>query len=166
MEKGNLPRTIERSLDLFETFVSIVLFTIMFAAIVAQVFSRYVLRQPLTWPYELSIYCYIYIVFLGAGVAARRDSHIVFELFFERFRPRTRLIITIITNLFIVAVLAPVLRAGISYMTFIGDLTSSALRIPVKLLVLAFPVGMGLVVLFLLVRAVAAARELAREPRT
>lgn len=131
------------------SIISILLFCGMFGAIIIQVVYRYILKSPLTWPYEFSIYCYIYIVFFGAGMAARRNSHIVFELFYERFSKKIRLTISIISNIFIIIILMLILRSSYSFIEFMGDVRSSALGIPFYIVLSSFPLGMALIALYL-----------------
>ncbi len=135
--------------DWIEAALSVLFFTGMFGAIVVQVFSRYVLQTPLVWPYELSIYCFIYIVFVGAGMAARCDSHIVFEMIYDRFSRKNQLLIRIATNLFVIAVFLSVFPSTFSFIKFMWHVKSSSLGIPMFLILLSFPFGMGLIVLYL-----------------
>lgn len=60
----------------------VVALLVMFVAIIVQVFFRY-LFTPLIWPFELSIFMYICLIYLGAALAARRDSHVAFDVLFN-----------------------------------------------------------------------------------
>lgn len=125
----------------------------MFGAILIQVFYRYVLKAPLIWPYEVSIYCYIYTVFIGAAMAARRRSLIAFDLLYRRFTKRTGLLVDAATNLLISIVLIMVLQPTVPYIELIGSAPSSGLGIPLGYVLSAFPLGMGLVTVSLCIHA-------------
>jgi TRAP-type C4-dicarboxylate transport system permease small subunit len=41
-----------------------------------QVVLRYVFNEPFTWAEELSRYCFVWIVYLGAAIASKRAAHL------------------------------------------------------------------------------------------
>ncbi len=131
-----------------ESALSVLFFAGMFGAIIIQVFFRYVLKAPLVWPYELSIFCFIYIVFFGAAIASRRRSHISFGMVFDRMSPKTQLAINILTNVFIVMIILLIFPSTISFIIFMGKIKSSSMGIPMYVVLLSFPLGMGLIVLY------------------
>lgn len=61
---------------------------VMMAAIViimgAQVVARYVFGHPFVWAEEISTYLFIWIVFLGSGLAFQRRAHIALDYFVRR----------------------------------------------------------------------------------
>lgn len=67
---------------------------------------RYIFKTPLTWSYELSIICFLWVSFLGAALAFAKNGHISFEFFILKmpYRIRTKIfyikeIVTFITVL-------------------------------------------------------------------
>jgi TRAP-type C4-dicarboxylate transport system permease small subunit len=52
---------------------------IMSLAILLQVFCRYVLNAPLTWPEELAVLLFAWMIFLGAALVQGSDSHIAID---------------------------------------------------------------------------------------
>ena len=46
------------------------------AMVGVQVVSRYFFNQPMAWVEELSTYCFIWTVFVGASIALKQDRHI------------------------------------------------------------------------------------------
>lgn len=62
---------------------------IMSLAILLQVFCRYVLNAPLTWPEELAVLTFGWMIFLGAALVQGSDSHISIDTL--RRRAGTRL---------------------------------------------------------------------------
>jgi TRAP-type C4-dicarboxylate transport system permease small subunit len=143
-----------------ENVLGVLFFVGMFGAVSIQVFSRYALGHPLVWPFEFSIYCYIYIVYIGSVMATRRRSHVAFDIVHERLPRRARLLVRIIGNMFIVAVLLTVLPSSIEYISFVGYVRSSALDIHWSWVLAIFPVSMGLVVIHLSAWTVRYIREL------
>jgi TRAP-type transport system small permease protein len=53
-------------------------------AMLLQVFRRYVLNAPLSWPEELAVLMFGWMILLGAAVVQRRDGHISIDLLRRR----------------------------------------------------------------------------------
>lgn len=145
-----------------ESALSVLFFTGMFGAIIIQVFFRYVLKNPLVWPYEFSVYCFIYIVFFGAAVASRRNTHIAFGMIYDRMSVRKQLVISAVSNVFIAAVILMTFPSTFSFIRFMGTVTSSAMGIPMYLILSCFPLGLGLIALYVLLWAMKDIRECMR----
>ena len=54
----------------------------------AQVVARYVFNNPFVWAEEISTYLFIWIVFLGSGLAFQRRTHIALDYFVRRLPRR------------------------------------------------------------------------------
>lgn len=63
--------------------LAIVCFSIIFLAVLLQIFFRFVLRSPFVWTEELSRCLFIWTCFLGWIIALRRGSHIRVTFFLE-----------------------------------------------------------------------------------
>ena len=55
-----------------------------------QVVMRYVFNEPFTWAEELSRYCFIWIVYLGAAIASKRAAHLKVDYLAPYMPPRLR----------------------------------------------------------------------------
>jgi len=69
---SNTIRRIER----IEQALGIFLVLAIVAMVGVQVVSRYFFNQPMAWVEELSTYCFIWTVFVGASIALKQDRHI------------------------------------------------------------------------------------------
>ncbi len=85
--------------DIVELYIPIAALLIMFVTFVFQIFSRYVLRSPVTWAYEVTVMCYLWMVVLGACYAYRDRSHVQFTLFYDQFGPKAKAVIAFLGNL-------------------------------------------------------------------
>ena len=150
-------------LDALETWLGALVFAAMFSAIVLQVFFRYVLGSPLVWPFEFSVFCYIYLVYIGAVMAARRDSHVSFGILFERLPERAGILIGAAANSLVAVVFVSLIPSSMDYIRMVGGVPSSALGIPWGAVLAAFPLGMGIMAITLLARAVRDVRRLLPE---
>ncbi|WP_320123084.1 TRAP transporter small permease [uncultured Sphaerochaeta sp.] len=66
------------------------------------IISRYILKTPVTWSYEVSILAYMWTMFFGVGKALQQKEHVVFSLLYDHVSPRKQLIFDILSNLLIV----------------------------------------------------------------
>lgn len=60
----------------FEQYFCAYLMIIMVVTLGLQVFFRYVLDASLTWSEELSRFAFIWIIYLGASLAVKREQHV------------------------------------------------------------------------------------------
>ena len=74
-------------LDLFEIYIPAVAFSVMFIVFILQIFFRYFLNNPLTWPYEITIFGFIWTAILGACYARRLGIHVVFGIIYDTLNP-------------------------------------------------------------------------------
>jgi len=111
-----------------------------------QVIFRYLLNHPLFWSEELSRFSFVWIVFVGAAVAMKRGAHIGVDYFVKnlplQLKNYLRILVTILELFFLLTVIDRsilVVRVNMSQ-------HSPAMRIPMGLVYLAIPVGLSLMV--------------------
>jgi TRAP-type C4-dicarboxylate transport system permease small subunit len=150
---------VDRCVRFLEEVCGAAALAIMFAAIVIQVFWRY-LFVPLIWPFELSIYMYICLIYLGAALAGRHDSHVAFDVIFNMLPGRLQRIVSAALRLFGGAVLAALVWPGIRFMVQSHHLHSASLHIPWSFLVFVYLVGILLLIGHLLAGALSDWRSL------
>ena len=117
-------------LDIPEKYVSSLTFTILFVVFVLQIFFRYVLNRPLVWPYEVTIFAFIWTAVLGACFAKRHNVHVVFSLVYDRMNPLGQLIFRVIGNTLIAVAFVIAIPATYDFVTFMHMDRSVALKIP------------------------------------
>jgi TRAP-type C4-dicarboxylate transport system permease small subunit len=81
--RATLLRLEARIVALEEAVVFAVL-VLLVVTLSLQVSSRFLFRFPLDWTEELGRVAQLWLVFIGAAVAARRAEHFVVELFMQR----------------------------------------------------------------------------------
>jgi TRAP-type C4-dicarboxylate transport system permease small subunit len=117
-------------LDLFEIYIPSVAFSIMFVVFVLQIFFRYFLNRPLTWPYEVTIFAFIWTALLGACFARRHAVHVVFGLIYDKMTPKIQLIFRLIANGVIFVAFCIALKPSYEYVMFMEFQKSTVLKIP------------------------------------
>ena len=115
--------------------------TVMTGLVLAQVVLRYVLRAPLNWAEEASIFLMIWMSFVGAGVAMRRGSHIAMTLIVEHLPIRLSRSLAWVSQLTVLAFLFLVVWQGWLLAGSAEGVRSPALGIPMKWAYLTIPLG-------------------------
>jgi TRAP-type C4-dicarboxylate transport system permease small subunit len=95
--------------DLIEKVVILlvgILFVLLVGSTLSQVLFRYIFKYPLYWTEETARYLFIWISFLGASVALKRNMHVavsfVLSVFPEKVKDRLKLIGDIFILIFLV----------------------------------------------------------------
>ena len=65
--------------DIVTDFLGNALFVAMALILILQVFARFVIRVSIPWTEELGRLLFMYVVFVGAGIAAKKGSHLVID---------------------------------------------------------------------------------------
>lgn len=144
---------IDRCVRFLEETCGVIALGVMFLAIVIQVIWRY-LFLPLIWPFELSIFMYICLIYLGAALAARQKSHVAFDILFNALPVGAQRVIGTVIQLFGALVLLILVPAGIQLMIQSHILKSASLRIPWSFLILVYLIGIALLAGHLIADAV------------
>ena len=119
-------------LDLVEKYVPMAVFSILFVSFIVQIFCRYFL-VPLTWPMELTLICFVWTALLGALLAKRTDSHVVFSMVYDAANPKVKLYVRLGGNLLLFISFCIALYPSYDYVVFMGFKKSNVLKIPMDL---------------------------------
>lgn len=137
----------KRLLDILEIYLPAAIFCLLIMTVFIQVVSRYGFNRPLPKFFELSIYSFVWSIYLGAALAKRYDQHIRFDLFYRKFSTKTRAIVDIFFDSLTTAVMLLLLYPSIEYTIWNYKIKASALRIPWTYLLLCFPLFVCLIIL-------------------
>ncbi len=102
----------------FAEWVTVLLFVAMFVAFLLQVFTRYVLNDPVAWTQEFVLIVYIWIVFWCGAFLLREREHITFDMFFLALPPAWRRVLAIILTALTGVAFIAALPATVDYVTF------------------------------------------------
>lgn len=136
--------------DIVEVCIPIVSFCIMFIVFVAQIFSRYVLRAPLAWAYEVTVSCYLWLVVLGACLAQRERAHVVFTLITDKLPLRWEAFCTFLGNLLIVVAFTWSFLPSVDFVAFMGRQKTSVLRIGLNIVYAPYIPFLAFTILYML----------------
>jgi len=90
-----MKRVSDRIFNFLEVHLPTFVFMLLILTVSVQVFSRYVLNHPLPKFFELSIYSFVWVIYLGAALAKRYNRHIRFDILNQKFSQKTRFVIDI-----------------------------------------------------------------------
>lgn len=129
---------------------------IIFSTImVAVIFLQVVMRQfdnSLSWSEELARYSFIWLVYIGISYGVKKDRHIKVDVVLLLLKDKGKIILSIISNLLVLFFALFVIRYGYdiaSQLLGFGQ-KSPANQIPMGLVYMATPIGMGLTVIRLI----------------
>ena len=94
-----------------------------------QIFSRYVIRQPLGWTLEANLLAWLWLVFWASAFTLKEKDHVRFTILVDSARPKTRRIYMLITAVSVIAALAVSLPATFDLVSFMKIEKTSLLKI-------------------------------------
>jgi TRAP-type C4-dicarboxylate transport system permease small subunit len=114
------------------------LILIMMSLTFLQVVMRYIFNAPLFWSEEVTIVLSIWVVFLGAGIASKRNLHIAIELWNLPYKGA--LVKSIIISSSIIFFCVVVIIGAIPLLIDLRTVKTPALRIPTSWIMISFPI--------------------------
>jgi TRAP-type C4-dicarboxylate transport system permease small subunit len=154
-------RGIEKKIyDLLEIHLPTAIFFLLIMSVAIQVFSRYVLNTPLPKLFELSIYSFIWCIYLGASLAKRYNQHIRFDIIYRKFPAKIRLLVDTFFDALVCVTLLLLFIPSIKYTIWNYHIKASALRIPWTYLIVCFPIFVFLILIHNFSDIVSNVREL------
>ncbi|MDF2614228.1 MAG: transporter small permease subunit [Clostridia bacterium] len=121
----------KKVVNFFGITVPTVAFLIIFITFMIGIVSRYVLRKPVPWTYEISILAYMWTTFFGVGQAIKLDEHVVFGLVYDSVSEKLQRVFRITYNLVIVILVSIVFVPCTSSMLSKQGITG-VLQLPYK----------------------------------
>ena len=118
--------------DIFELYLPVTSFLIMFLIILVGVFFRYVVRYPLAWSMEVIVIGFVWTVILGASFTMRQRSHIKFSLIYDWLKPKPAAVFRLVGNIIIVVTFLSLIYASLKYSLYMGFQKTAVFRIPLS----------------------------------
>lgn len=128
-----------------EVLLVVFSFTMVFI-IALQVFMRFVLSSSLSWSEELARYCFIWMVYIGISYGVKQQRHLKVDAALLLLKNKGQLVLNIVANLLFLSFTLVIIYYGylIAERLLAFGQTSPALHIPMGLIYMATPIGMGL----------------------
>lgn len=106
-----------------------------------QVFSRYVFSISLPWSTDVNRFLFIYLVFLGAIIGVRNQSHLNIDVLVKKFPKKVQKILNIVINLIILVFLIILVIAGLIFVLNSTTQVTPYLRVSISYYYLAIPLS-------------------------
>lgn len=110
--------------------ISAGLFALLCSAFLLQIFTRYVLNNPIVWTQELCSLAYVWVTCFAAATIVGEREHIAFDLIYQGVRPAVRRWLAIIGTGFLAVLFLLGLPGTIDYIAFMGRMKTLDLHIP------------------------------------
>lgn len=140
-----LQRLLKIVLDSLEIYIPTISFIILFCVFNLQVFYRYALNQPLTWPPEIISITFLWTTILAASYAQRNNEHVSFSVIYDRVSGKSQFIMRMIANALIAIAFTVALWPSLSYVLFMSFKKTTVLKIPYS--IVFFPMIIFLVLI-------------------
>lgn len=147
-----------------ERVISSVLLVGVFALVLTQVFTRYVLGSPLTWTEEASRLALVWLAFLAAAFVSSRRAHITVDLIATVLPRAAARAIGMFAQVLVILAAAFLTYAGFSMMLVVAGIDLAATRLPTAVLYAAATVGFALILIHSLLALYMQVRYPAEEP--
>ncbi len=123
---------------------------ILIVPVCLQVFSRFTEIIPrYIWTEELSRFCFVWMVMLGAMIALRERLHFDVDLW-SPLSPKSDAILRIVSNVFVLIFSAVMIVWGVGFTKFGWNQTSELAELPMWLIFIAWPLTGVTWVMFLI----------------
>lgn len=117
-------------LNRFLTFVTAAAMGTIVLLVFINVVMRYLLNTGLTWSEEVAVNLFVWVIFLGAVLAALEGLHIKVDLVTSRFSPKMRKVFLLIANALVLYSMGVLAVGGIEVVKATHTTISSATGIP------------------------------------
>ena len=134
------------NLDLFVATVALIVLTLVTCA---GVFKRYVLKDPILWQEEISAFCQVWMIYMGASVAFRSGSHVAIEMVIDALPERAQRLFGYLIDLIVLFVLVFLCVKSQAYIAQVfgrSGRPTPILRIPYTMIYGIAPWGCGLMI--------------------
>lgn len=157
-DPGSTPRWLRAVFVAVEEWIPAALMGVMALAITADVVLRYVFNHPLSWVGPLSMFCMVWLVYLGAAAVSRRGAHICLDFFSDRVGHRGRAALDLFVELITIAVLGLICIATVAYLNAAHFLIIPGLGFSKQFITVAALIGLGLMLVHSIFHALRAIR--------
>jgi TRAP-type C4-dicarboxylate transport system permease small subunit len=139
----------------FDRHIEEALLVLFSSVMVSVIFLQVVMRtmnSSLSWSEELARYCFIWLVYIGISYGVKKQRHIKVDVVLLLLKEKGKIILSIIANLLFIVFALFTIRYGFdiaNQLLGFGQ-RSPALHIPMGLVYMATPIGIGLTLIRLI----------------
>ena len=150
--------------NVIEEYVPVVCFAVLFISFIAQVFWRYVLRNPIGWTSELIVVMFVWMVLFGSLYSSRTNSHIRFTMITDALPPKVALCFELAGNLLVALMFVLSFIPSWKYINFMAIQKTSVLHIPMPIVFAPYVIMLAGVILYTVAEVIDNIRALMGKP--
>lgn len=139
-------RVYKKILVFIEEVIPALLFSVLVVSVLLGVITRYVFNAPLLWTSQLATFCFIWVIFLAASGAWRKNMHIGIDLLAKVLPGGLRLVHQLILQIMVLVLFIVSIRLSL-ILTSETTKFLQTLNLPYVWMYSAMPVGLGLMAL-------------------
>ena len=135
------------NLDLFIAAAALIILTLVTSA---GVFKRYVMKDPILWQEEVSAFCQVWMIYMGASVGFRSGSHVAIEMLHDALPAKLQKLLDYLIDLIVLFVLVFLCVKSQSYIAQVfgrSGRPTPILRIPYTMIYGIAPWGCGVMII-------------------
>jgi TRAP-type C4-dicarboxylate transport system permease small subunit len=119
-----------RTLDKILAFITASAMAGIVLMVFINVAMRYMLNSGLTWSEEIAVNLFVWVIFLGAILAALEGLHIKVDVVTSRLSPRMQKIFMVLANICVLFAMGVLIKGGINVVEVTQRNVSAATGIP------------------------------------
>jgi len=132
-------------LNFLEVYLPAAIFCVLILSVFVQVVFRYIFDQPIPQLFEISIYSFIWVIYLGGALATRYNQHMRFDLIYRKLSRSGRYIVDVFFDTLLNVIILVIISPTISTVIQMYKLKSDTLGIPWSYLLVCFPIFLILI---------------------
>lgn len=147
--KRAMDTTTKKIVRNFEGYLCGTMIAVMAIVVFLQVIFRFILKASLPWSEEVSRYLQVYITYFGTAYGIRTGAHLGIEAFTLLLPKPVRRVLAVFVQVISVFVCSLILKFGVDIVRtqMISRQVSPAMHIPMWMIYIAIPIGMGLCII-------------------
>jgi len=110
--------------------IGVALFLVMFGGFLVQIFTRYVLNDPVAWSEEASVVAFIWTTFWAAAFVTPMREHITLDVVYVTVPERARRVMAILTTAALPVVLLRAFPGMLDYVLFMFKKRTPVIGMP------------------------------------
>jgi len=129
--------------EYLEAGLAALLLAVIVTLITVQVFMRYVVQESLSWSEELTLWLFVWFIWLATSYAFKKRVHVRVAVLHEALNPKGKLVINILTQLLIIGFLGMLIYQCVILMNmpFVAKQRSVVLGMPIQYFYASAPFG-------------------------
>ncbi len=135
-----MPELEDRIINVVEKIVGTICVVSMVVVLFLQVFTRYVLRNPLYWSEELARIILIWSVFLGAVFSFRSGTHMRIDILMKKLPMRLRMAVNLVSKTIVTVFSVVLVIHGSILSSKMMRIIAPATKIPTGIIYLVLPI--------------------------